>query len=275
MYFYIVVNGGIFSAFPFLPIGIAPPPTLVMLSNGATQIFIGGNFPPAPAPGTFPITSASCNGCNYAIATNPPCATPAPPQPATCFAADSLVRAHDGRLRTMKELALDEWVLAVSGGSETSEVVASRAEAWIHRNPNRRATFLRVETASGRVLKLTPNHFIYKREACSGDVKLVAPDEILREVPLTLAAEVRVGNCLFELEPMGDGFALMESEVVSVEEVEGVGVYSPMTPEGNLFVDDVLVSCLSNLDQPLLQRNFLTVRAEYTITSLIIAHVYF
>ncbi len=52
---------------------------------------------------------------------------------------------------------------------------------------------------------------------------------------------------------------LVERRVVSLSYVQEVGVYSPLTAEGNLLVNDVLVSCMSNLEQPLLQRNLLKV----------------
>lgn len=56
-----------------------------------------------------------------------------------------------------------------------------------------------------------------------------------------------------------EGFMLLESRVVAVDTVEEVGVYAPMTAEGNLLVNDILVSCLSTVDQPLLQRIFFKV----------------
>jgi len=182
-----------------------------------------------------------------------------------CFAGDSLVRLHDGELRRMDKLEVGDWVLALSQGGQ---VVVSRVEAWIHRNPQRSTTFRQVRLDDGKQLKLTANHFIYKRSGGCGDGSKgptpPAPRRHIRLADMVVgslreAGDLWAGDCLFEVEPHGDGFVLVEHEVVEVVSVVEKGVYAPMTAEGNLFVNDLLVSCLSTFDRPLLQRNFLKV----------------
>jgi len=284
MYFYVVNS----VQCPLSCVGM-PPPVQVQYSNGVVVNFPNQSptFPPAPTPGSVPITSASCNGCTYTIERNAACpgeaSTPASSEAALCFAGDSLVRLRDGRLRRMDSLETDEWVLAV-GRHTTSTVVMSPVEAWMHRNSERRALFRRIQLESGRMLKLTGNHFIYARkQGCltRGTRQRHLVSGSILEGPLTVARSVEVGDCLFELRPevglvihgtdlkarvKNDGFVLVESGVVEVDTVEEVGVYAPMTAEGNLLVNDILVSCLSTVDQPMLQRNLFKVPISISIS---------
>src|SRR5689334_16543351 len=120
----------------------------------------------------------------------------------TCFSGEALVRLHDGGLKRMDQLEVGDWVLALSRGGS---VVVSRVESWVHRNPQRRATFRRVRLDSGKALQLTANHFIYKRSGGCGDgAQGPTPPSPRRHLnlqdvalgPLKEAGDLRAGDCL-------------------------------------------------------------------------------
>ncbi|KAI1701672.1 hint module domain-containing protein [Ditylenchus destructor] len=122
---------------------LTPSGTVVMPAP-----FVAGasTFGPANL-ATRVVTSASCNGCNYAVNW------------------DTMVRViNETRPRRMDQLRRGDWVLAVS--RDDGEPAFSRIDWWIHRSPTTMAEFRRLELENGVVLKLTAKHFIYRR--CAG-----------------------------------------------------------------------------------------------------------
>ena len=70
-----------------------------------------------------------------------------------------------------------------------------------------------------------------------------------------LAGEVEVGDCLYAR----DGNYLMEQKVIGKQVVTEVGIYSPMTSNARIIVNDVLASCNNVYESQSLTNTFFNV----------------
>uniref|UniRef100_A0A915D9Y1 Uncharacterized protein n=1 Tax=Ditylenchus dipsaci TaxID=166011 RepID=A0A915D9Y1_9BILA len=273
MTFYVV------STQPASPTG-GPPPGTIAYNDGTTQMFTSyqmntNPYTNSPMAGTIPITTASCNGCTIPITctttttaiistvTAPTATTPTPSlqpntNPALCFSADTFVRTSEGEIKRMDQINLGDWVMAANG----SDVIFSPIESWIHRVPDRIAEFIGLELENGIVVKLTAKHFIYITK-CTNKLSTNRSlsyfeefhSKMLKTAPV-YAEKVRPGDCLLQLASLENKLVLVERVVVNVNRVEQKGIYSPMTGQGTIFVEDILASCFTILDSSVLQRNF-------------------
>ncbi|TKR81366.1 hypothetical protein L596_015246 [Steinernema carpocapsae] len=139
-----------------------------------------------------------------------------------CFSGDSLVDTPSGPV-AMRDLKKGDSVLSM----ENSMATYSPVVMFLHRIENEPALFLALNSSNGAALKLTPEHLIYKSKCGKSKFELTA------------AKNVQVGDCLFT---KGNNMV----EVESLEEVEEMGYYAPLTSTGDIFVEGVLCSCYSN-----------------------------
>uniref|UniRef100_A0A1I7XX90 HintN domain-containing protein n=1 Tax=Steinernema glaseri TaxID=37863 RepID=A0A1I7XX90_9BILA len=93
-----------------------------------------------------------------------------------CFTADTLVEKIDGKKIRMDEITMEDWLLSING----SQAVYSPMDSWVHRMPEAKAQFHRIELDDGKVLKLTAKHYIYKTQ-CSAPGEVVPFEQISRE----------------------------------------------------------------------------------------------
>lgn len=99
---------------------------------------------------------------------------------------------------------------------------------FLDRNPGATRRFLRISTASGKTVLLTPAHLVLR--LTSG-----------LETEQVFAAEIAQGDHVMVRESAG---VFVRDFVVHAEPVWlGEGVYAPLTRTGTILVDDVLVSC--------------------------------
>lgn len=162
-----------------------------------------------------------------AAATATPTATPSPTPPgdftargedqddddSSCFPADATVTLASGRVVRMDALHVGDRV-AVGGGA------FSDVYLWTHRDAAATPSMVRLATAGGASLRVTPGHLVYVAAAAA------AP----RLVP---AADVTVGDALV-LDPAANASAAV---VVTVGRVAGAGLYNPQTLAGAIVVD--------------------------------------
>lgn len=133
---------------------------------------------------------------------------------AECFPADASVRLRSGATKRMDELAAGDVVHV--GGDDYSEV-----HMFSHKLPGGAHDFVRIATASGAVVRLTPGHLLPVNGA-------LAP-----------ARSVSAGDAV----RLADGRA---SAVRAVSRVSAPGLYNPHTLDGRIAVDGVACSAYTD-----------------------------
>jgi hypothetical protein len=143
--------------------------------------------------------------------------------------------------------------------------------AFLHRLPDRRTEFVLLETSNSRTIKLTPRHFIYTTNCQIHDKKRWQQKFIGR---LVEARHVQVGDCLFEssintnqgqlviifhyniqiLTLILVGFSKVR--IIRTSRINSTGIYAPLTSNGDIIVNHMLVSCHSIIQHSALQQTF-------------------
>jgi hypothetical protein len=119
--------------------------------------------------------------------------------------------------------------------------------------PKIKTEFIRIELTDGKVLKITSKHYIYKT-ACTHENEFVSFDK-MSNIPV-FAEKVEVGDCLYVLsEGQKDGFE--QRRVQKIDMVEEVGIYSPMTSNQNIIVNDIYASCFNIINHEIMQDTFI------------------
>ena len=111
----------------------------------------------------------------------------------------------------------------LDGGIKFSEVIA-----FLHKIPTGSFKFLRFALEGEVQLTLTPEHLIY-----------VTPQKFLSR-RIVFAKDVRVGDKFVT------AGGIMRS-VLKITAVSDVGLYAPLTMDGNLLADGVLASCYAHV----------------------------
>jgi len=144
-----------------------------------------------------------------------------------CFDANSKVLTAQGEKR-MCDLRLGDKVRVVqtNGKVEWSDVCA-----WAHREPKRVAKYLRLTTGqTGRTITMSPEHLVCVVR--NGQMDYVK------------AGTVTTGDLLLCCDLSADAVGGVWAEPVrSIEEVESMGVYAPITTSGTVVVNGVVASC--------------------------------
>ena len=130
-----------------------------------------------------------------------------------------------------------------------NELVFSPIILDLHRSPKDTNKFLILRTNSGHSLTLSPQHLVYRKQKNmdTNDNKETTNIQSFRPV---FASDVIIGDSVL-VHDRHTGVKL--AVVINVEEIMLTGVYSPLTSEGNIVVDDILASCYSDFDNHELQ----------------------
>ncbi|CAD5215190.1 unnamed protein product [Bursaphelenchus okinawaensis] len=153
-----------------------------------------------------------------------------------CFSGDMLVETPSGHKR-MDALEVGDLVMSMDGAL----ITYSKIVMFLHRKEEEDAVYKLITTSNKEHIKITDYHLMYVTECKAGD-----------RLQLVKAADVVVGDCLHYKGTHG----LKSSKVVSIENVQGYGIYAPLTANGDMFVNNVLVSCHSNMAAQTLQQTF-------------------
>lgn len=136
----------------------------------------------------------------------------------SCFPEGATVELEDGSSKSMRHLVAGDRVKI--GADSFSDVFM-----FTHKLPDLVSPFVRLETASGKSISLSPGHYLYAGGS------LVAADAVQMGDELTLA----------------DG---SQSRVVSIVEEHKRGLYNPQTLHGDIVVDGVVTSTYTTAVQP-------------------------
>jgi len=144
-----------------------------------------------------------------------------------CFPATSVAMTPTGN-KMMKELAIGDTVRVVTpeGRVEWSQVCG-----WLHREPTKSATYVRIST-SRRSVVISPAHLL-----------AIVRNGAIEFVP---ASEVRPGTALLECDTNPTASNVWGNPVTKMEVVEAEGVYAPLTVSGTIVVDGVAASCYAD-----------------------------
>uniref|UniRef100_A0AC35GBR0 Hint domain-containing protein n=1 Tax=Panagrolaimus sp. PS1159 TaxID=55785 RepID=A0AC35GBR0_9BILA len=163
-----------------------------------------------------------------------------------CFTGDTLVTSMNGTKIRMDELTVNDWVL--TGGD--NQIGYSKINSWLHRKPKLVTEFIKFTLENGIELKMTKKHYIFKSD-CS---ELSSPVKVGKAIQNMVYAEnVTINDCLFVISPTKK---LMKTRVSKIEKIKEKGIYSPMTNNGNIIVNDVFASCFNIVQNDVVQITF-------------------
>ena len=167
---------------------------------------------------------------------------------------------EDGERKKMADLRVGDSVLTVDGNGDYK---FSPVILFLDRAPEESRQFYVIHTDSGHSLTLTPSHLIYSKYQTE-DKKSVYSSDTMNSVPRTniinndpysadnleefqavYASNVQEGDFVLVFDSQK---GLKPSRVLNIETKIHTGVYAPLTSQGNLVVDDVLVSCYALID---------------------------
>ncbi|VDO42282.1 unnamed protein product [Haemonchus placei] len=166
-----------------------------------------------------------------------------------CFSTDTWVTTPDGKKR-MDQLKVGDFILTAN----QTAAYFTPVTLWIHREPDVVAKFVTIMTDYGKMLALTPRHLIFRNkcdEFYSDRVTELPPNS-----KAVYAEELVVGDCVFLL--YRNGFRQQKLQDISITSRKGV--FSPLTPNGRILVNDMLASCYSDVKEAILQTTYFSVR---------------
>ncbi|XP_015514560.1 sonic hedgehog protein A isoform X1 [Neodiprion lecontei] len=168
-----------------------------------------------------------------------------------CFPGRSIVRTEDGFNKRLDQLEIGERIAALDSAGK---IVYSEVIAFLDRSPEERRQFVRITTASGRALTLTPSHLV--------------PVSLESGSTTEFAAKVRVGDQILVRESDRGVETLRWDRVASTRLVIEKGIFAPLTTEGTVLVDDVVASCYAVVDSQFVAHSaFLPMRIWTNIKS--------
>ncbi|KAF6000957.1 hypothetical protein F1559_003577 [Cyanidiococcus yangmingshanensis] len=194
------------------------------LSNGTAYLPPGASGPiatPSPEP-TFPSGSA------------------------VCFPADASVLIDDqNHVVPMSQIRPG---MKVMGADQHGRLVPDTVLSWLHYEPSAVGEVLVIATVSGKRLRLTRHHLVYRLQQQQQQQKdryknhdrqrHQSGTDLGSAFEAVYAERVRVGDGLY------DAVSRSLDRVVSIESTQTLhGLYAPLTRTGRLVVDGLLVSC--------------------------------
>ncbi|CAC5387665.1 DHH [Mytilus coruscus] len=147
-----------------------------------------------------------------------------------CFHEDSVVLLPNAKVKRMKDLAVGDKVLTLDS---KGNIVLDEVITWLHRLRTGQFTFLKIVHDLGEFI-LSSDHVLFVGE---------------NSYPQH-ASTVSPGDKLSFLKTSHDSKTVSLVTVLSIQTVNGTGVYAPLTYNGRLLVDNVDVSCYSTLNPP-------------------------
>nr|ABX89899.1 hint1 [Nematostella vectensis] len=150
-----------------------------------------------------------------------------------CFPESSTVQLSDNHRIPMKELKIGDRVktLDARGYHGYSDVIG-----FLHRVDGHVIDYLSIKLANGKHLRVSDKHLVFKGKMDS------------RRFEEIFASQVKEGDCLVTEEGSENSKGVRLSRVLQVTMTTGKGVYAPLTRDGTMLVDGILVSCYAHWD---------------------------
>ena len=201
-----------------------------------------------------------------------------------CFTGSNTVMLESGKRQKMSNLKVGDSVLTVDANGEYK---FSPVILFLDRAPEESRQFYVIQTDTGHSLTLTPSHLIYTKyhnneEVETGSSKKVnsgirtnminidsidIEEKDFESFEVVYASIVQEGDFVLVFD-IKEG--LKPSRVLKIETVVESGVYAPLTSQGNLVVDDVLVSCYALIDsQTIAHLSFAPLRLWYKMLEFV------
>lgn len=156
-----------------------------------------------------------------------------------CLQADSVVETADRGRVPVSDVRLSDLLLAMS---EDGQLGYSRVLLFLDRDESQSREFARITTDHGVRILLTPGHLIYVQEELRANATTRVKDPTDR---VRFANAVRPGHWIMVKRPDGD----LEYQRVSEVTAERLtGFYAPLTAQGNLVVNGIVVSCYAVIE---------------------------
>jgi len=167
-----------------------------------------------------------------------------PGQQSGCFPASAKVVTSTG-LKRMDEVVPGDKVKAVASDGS---LVFSEVLMFLDRSPKEVRRYVTLKTEEGRSLKLTPTHLVYAGDRWCDELSCMRA---------TFAGLVEEGQAVMVEEEE----VLVARLVEEVSSTTELGVFAPLTREGNLVVEGVLASSYAVIDsQRIAHASFAPVR---------------
>uniref|UniRef100_A0A8R1DTU3 Hint domain-containing protein n=1 Tax=Caenorhabditis japonica TaxID=281687 RepID=A0A8R1DTU3_CAEJA len=162
-----------------------------------------------------------------------------------CFSTDSWMTTPNGKKR-MDQIAIGDFVLT---GNLTATYYTPII-TWMHREPEKRNQFHTIMTEYGKMLAVTAKHLVY-RNLCDENY-----EEFIRYLPkgrdIVFAEDLKVGDCLVLLYKG----KYRQQRVMRISITERMGVFAPVTENGRIIVNDIVVSVHSGIKHTRLQNKY-------------------
>ncbi|KAK5874816.1 hypothetical protein CesoFtcFv8_027367 [Champsocephalus esox] len=154
-----------------------------------------------------------------------------------CFPGDASVTLSSGEQKSLSDLRPGERVLTV--GNDTGESIYSEVLLFLDRDLVTRTLFHTLHTESGARVSLTAAHLVFVSEGNCTEGMLP------RGLRSVYASDAEPGQCVV-VQAGGEGRL---SRVNRVALRASRGAFAPLTQQGTLVVNGVLVSCYAVVEQ--------------------------
>jgi hypothetical protein len=150
----------------------------------------------------------------------------------SCFAGSETVLLESGAYKSIADVRVGDRILAAADASG-KDAIFSDVVYVPHAANNYPTSYVHLVTASGRDIKMTPSHILP-----AGDCTAPAAADFSN---LLMASQVSVGQCVTVID-IGNSFAAVKEQVVSVSNIAGEGVYSVVTEKQFIVVNGIVAS---------------------------------
>ncbi|CAF1337152.1 unnamed protein product [Adineta steineri] len=143
-----------------------------------------------------------------------------------CFSADSLVTLSNGKQKSIAHLQSGDALLAYN--HKTKQITSTHLITMLDFQPHHFAIFKQVTTGTGRQLSLTSSHLL--------------PTD---EHDYVMAKNLDIGMNIYV---MNDDGVMIRETISNLTDVVKQGYMAPLTEEGTLIVNNVVVSCYATIN---------------------------